>query len=154
MPSVLFVCTANRSRSPVAAAIFKRELTSRNLESDWRVASAGTWTTDGLPATPDALSAARQMGLDLSSHRSSTITAQAIHDSDLVVVMEQGQKEALTSEFPDSARKFHLLGQLATGAPFNVPDPAGSPNGYTIYAEIAELVHKGFDRLSKLASGA
>ena len=49
MPKVLFVCTANRFRSPLAAAIFKRFLLESQETGRWRVSSAGTWTRSGLP---------------------------------------------------------------------------------------------------------
>ena len=152
MPTVLFVCTANRSRSPVAAALFRRELERRGLEQDWHVISAGTWTTDGLRATPDAEDAARSLGIELEGHRSSPITAGALGGSDLILVMEQGQKEALALEFPGSAGRLHLLSEAAAGVEYSIPDPGLSPTAGDVYNEIAELIHVGFDRLRTLAS--
>lgn len=152
MPSILFVCTANRARSPFAAACFRRELAERGLEREWQVASAGTWASDGLPPLPEALLAAQQMHLDLAGHRSAAITAAALAAADLVVVMELGHKQALEIEFPESASKLHLLSEVATGIAYNLPDPAIPTTGKGIYAEVAQLVHDGFDRIRALAS--
>jgi len=52
MPTILFICTANRYRSPIAEGCFKNEMVKHNQGSDWTVLSAGTWTTDSLPAMP------------------------------------------------------------------------------------------------------
>src|SRR5512140_1684002 len=122
MPTILFVCTANRFRSPLAAACFQRELDLRKPAGDWHVLSAGMWTSDGMPAMPDAVRSASRLGLDLSRHASQAITSVLTSSADLILVMEQGQKEALQAEFPDSARKVHLLSEAATGYSYDIPD--------------------------------
>ena len=153
MPSVLFVCTANRSRSPVAAACFQEELAGRAALDGWRVSSAGTWATEGLPATPDAISFAKRVGLDLAMHVSHTITAGMMRAADLVVVMERGQKEALRSEFAEDAGKVQLLTELAGEEPSDVPDPAMSAAPAEIYGEIAALIVKAFERIRLTVAG-
>ena len=96
MPSVLFVCTANRIRSPLAEQLFRRQLEAGVQDSAaWRVASAGTWTKPGLPAMPLAQQAAAELGLDLSTHRSQPIDDIALEDYGLIITMEQGQQEAI-----------------------------------------------------------
>ncbi|MFH1184033.1 MAG: hypothetical protein V1755_03215 [Chloroflexota bacterium] len=151
MPVILFVCTANRSRSPIAAACFRRELASHGMLDGWRVFSAGTWTTDGLPPAADAIASARRLGLDLSDHVSKVITPASIQAADVIVVMEQGQKEAILSEYPAAGGKVHLLSEVATGASYEVPDPISPVSAAEIHAEIADLVKKGFHRIRALA---
>ena len=104
MPNILFICTANRYRSPVAEACFKNEVLKHGQEHEWTVLSAGTWTTDGLPAAPEAIDRAKQLGIDIQEHRSQVITTSLLQGADLVLVMEQGQKEALYNEFPNYKR--------------------------------------------------
>lgn len=152
MPTILFICTANRHRSPIAAAAFLRELQRRNIQESWQVLSAGTWATDGMPAAPSAVVQAKRLGLDISDHRSGSISRQLMCDADLVVVMEAGQHEALKIEFPEYARKIHLLSEGATGVAYDIPDPASSLAAGEIEMEINELVHQGFDRLCLLAT--
>ena len=155
MPTILFVCTANRFRSPIAAACFQRELDGRKTAGNWHVFSAGTWTTDGMPAMPEAIQQARKLGLDISRHVSTGITAHLMSMADLVIVMEHGHKEALQAEFPRSAHKVHLLSAAALGLDYDIPDPvtAAFDIGVDVPHEIDEMIHKGFDRICALAGG-
>ncbi len=147
MSVVLFICTANRFRSPIAEACFRQELVTRQLDAGCQVSSAGTWTTDGMPATQSAISGARYLGLDITSHRSRIVNAELMGDADLIIVMEQGQKEALQAEFPRNAPKVHLLSEVATGLSYDIPDPGSLPLAGDVHAEIHELIHAGFDRI-------
>jgi protein arginine phosphatase len=151
VPAILFVCTANRFRSPLAGACFQKELTAHGLGDDWQISSAGTWATNGLPATKDAVNAALRFGFDIRNHRSRVVNAELIENADIVIVMEQGHKEALCTEFPESARKVHLLSEAATGMPYDVPDPGLSPVETDVDSEMAELIHAGFDRICGMA---
>ena len=151
MTQILFVCTANRYRSPIAAACFKDESLKRKQGDKWSVLSAGTWTTDGMPAMPDAILRAKQIGLDLQGHRSRAITGEMLEDADLVLVMESGQKEALQIEFPFCREKILLLSEAAEGIPYNIPDPIENPSNVEVASEICELVRTGFDKICALA---
>jgi len=153
MPAVLFVCTGNRSRSPIAAASFEKELVDRGLLDNWRVSSAGSWAEAGLPLSADAAASAARLGLDLSSHLSKAITLDSVDEADVILVMEQGQKEALQIEFAAAGAKVHLLSEVATGSSYDVPDPISPASAAEIHAEIADLVHRGFDRIYALAEG-
>jgi protein-tyrosine-phosphatase len=113
--------------------------------------SAGTWTMDGLPPVQEAIVGSKRLGLDISGHVSSVITAGLIQDADLVIVMERGQKEALENEFPQADGKVHLLSEVAKGSAYDIPDPLLSASPADGYIEIAELVHAGVDRICALA---
>lgn len=152
MPKIVFVCTANRYRSPIAQACFRREASVHNQADQWHVLSAGTWAVDGMPAASEAIRQASRMGLDISGHRSQVIRPELIRAADLIIVMEHGHKEALQIEFPDSADKVHLLSEAATGDSYDVPDPAASASDEGVPQEISELVHQGFDRMCALAT--
>ena len=147
MPSILFVCTANRYRSPIAAASFKRELGMRGTDGGWEVLSAGTWAMDGLPPMPAAILEAEQLGLDIKENRSRTVTMETLRAADLVLVMERGQKEALQIEFRDCRQKIELLREVALGKPSDIRDPVGDPTNPAVGAEICGLIHDGFDRI-------
>ncbi len=151
MTQILFVCTANRYRSPIAEACFKDELMKHKPENNWSILSAGTWTTDGLPAMPEAIQRAQQIGLDLQGHRSRAITGEMLEDADLVLVMESGQKEALQIEFPFCREKILLLSEAAEGISYNIPDPIENPSNVESASEICRLVRTGFDKIYALA---
>lgn len=152
MPTIVFVCTANRYRSPIAEACFQGELSLRHQADKWQVLSAGTWAIDGMPAAPQAIHLASHMGLDISGHRSRVITPELMQAAELILVMEQGHKEALQIEFPGSAHKVHLLSEAATGSSYDIPDPAGAGSDDGVSQEISELIRTGFDRICVLAS--
>ena len=145
MPSVLFVCTANRIRSPLSEYLFKRALAETDQDLDlWRVDSAGTWTNPGLPAMPLAIAAGQEAGLDLSAHRSTRIEDVDLSSYDLIIPMEQGQLEALTFETPAIRDRVQLISKLATGTAYDVADPIGRPlDAYrTVTAELSNLIQR------------
>lgn len=152
MPSVLFVCTGNQYRSPIAAAAFLRQLDQHGITDLWRVKSAGTWTTPNQPPLPNAVRVAGELDLDLANHTTCTVTAEELSKYDLVLVMEQGHKEAITYEFPRVCRKLHLLSEVADHVEYDVPDPADPDVDLKKVArELCDLVERGFPEICQLA---
>ncbi|MCL4504809.1 MAG: low molecular weight protein arginine phosphatase [Chloroflexi bacterium] len=155
MPSILFVCTANQTRSPIAAALFTSLLVSSGQFAGdrWRVESAGTWAEEGLPASRAAQRVMQTMGLDISRHRTRCVTAEMLAAFDLILVMEQGHKEALQVEFPVVAQRVFLLCELAGGA-WDVPDPGADTDDAESVLEtvrvIAKLLTQGCGRIREL----
>lgn len=153
MPVILFVCTANRFRSPIAAAFAKRKIQSAGLPGEWTIIDAGTWTDTGLPAHPRAISAATALGLDLTQHRSRVVNSAIISASDLIIVMERGHKEALGYEFPSSLKKIMLLGELADEHNWDIEDPSevDFENSDEIARTIVTCIETGFDEIVRRA---
>ena len=153
MTSILFVCLANRYRSPLAAAFFVKCLEKVADRGNWAVGSAGTWAQPGLPPDSRALHDAHDRDLDIKSHRSRQVSAVLLSQSNLVLVMEAGQKEALQIEFPSEREKIFLLSEAAEGVSYDIPDPFG-PDGEThqeIADELYELIKRGFVNICNLA---
>ena len=147
MPSILFVCTANRFRSPLAAAIFLSKLNASN----WRVESAGTWATAGQPAVKEAISEAQKRGLDISGHTSRAVDKKLVRQFDLILVMESGQKEALTNEFPELKEKIYMLSEVAGNAAYSIPDPyLTKESAEDVANEIEGLIDQNFDLICSL----
>ncbi len=154
MPLIVFVCTANRYRSPLAAACFRKELRERKMNGDWQVLSAGTGGTGRLPAAAEVRAHAARMGVDISGHASHGVHLELMEAADLVIVMEQAQKEALQAEFPPHARKVYLLSEVATGEGYDIADPLTPQLAAetAVPLEISELIHRGFERICAMAS--
>lgn len=155
MRSLLFVCMANRIRSPLSEYLFRRKLEEAGNEAmQWRIASAGLWTVPGLPVMPLAYQAGVELGLDLSAHRSTPIEDVLLSDFCPIVVMEQGQREALSLTMPNIAARVHLLSELATGQTYDIIDPVGgSPADYLNTAnELDRLIGMAMPRLVEIAS--
>ncbi len=149
MPAILFICTANRFRSPLAVAMFSQLLTKADLMDQWSVSSAGTWTEEGLPATREALELAKIMGSDLSTHRSRIVSEALVSSADLVIVMEQGHKEALINEFMGIEQRVHTLAGLAGKPVYDIPDPYrnNDESPTAVASELHQLLEKAFDRI-------
>jgi len=163
MPSVLFVCTANRFRSPLAAAIFGRALVEEKNEPDsawnrgdpgaWKVGSAGTWTLPGQAVLPAVLEAAKNFDLDLSDHRSVQVSAQLLSEYDLILVMQESQKEALQGEFPALHEHIYLLSHVVELGTYDIPDAFGSVQEVIeVCSEMNELIRRGLRYICVLAT--
>jgi len=153
MPSILFVCTANRFRSPLAAAMLGRNLEAMGIARSWQVASAGTWAQPGQPALPQICEAAQRAGLDLSGHRSVRVSRKTLSSYDLVLVMQASQREALLSEFPDFKDSIYLLSEVAERRTYDIPDALGSEQEIAeLVAELDALMRRGLNSICVLAT--
>lgn len=152
MPKIAFVCTRNRFRSPLAAAMLRRELATREVPGEWTVQSAGSWVRDLVPPTPEAFIEAAKRGLDISSHIAVGIEEFDLDSIDLLLVMEQGHKEALLLDFPDLSDRTFLLTELS-GPAYTIPDPYVSKEPYHLVAqEIQTLIENSIDKIATLAN--
>lgn len=153
MPRIVFVCTKNQFRSPIAAAILSRELATRNMPGEWIVESAGSWVSDLAPATPEALIEAAKRGLDLSTHTSKGIEGIHREQIDLFLVMEKGQKESILLDYPKLKYKTYLLSEI-TGVSFSIPDPYVTGESCSeIASEIETLIQGNVEKIIALAYG-
>ena len=153
MPSVLFVCTANRFRSPIAAALFARKLQQERIAPDWSVGSAGTWAEPGLTVVPSPKWVSDHLGLDLGRHKAVRIVGGLLAWYDLILVMENSHHESLRVEFPKIKDKVFLLTQVCTGVAYDVPDPGVVKDDtfLDIANELSDLIDKGYREICLLA---
>ncbi len=153
MPGVLFVCTANICRSPMAMGIFADKVAQAFPDQPWTVASAGTWAKAGRLAHEHSRQVSHQHGLDIDTHRSQPVSAELLAKFDLILTMEQGHKEALRIEFPQAAKRIFLISEMA-GFSYDIPDPIGFPLGEyeATYREIDRLLTSGWDRICGLVN--
>jgi protein-tyrosine-phosphatase len=150
--SVLFVCTANIVRSPMAATIFKAKVAQKYDLGLWVIESAGTWAREYATTSLYAYEVMKEMKLDLSRHRSRNINRALIQNFNLVLVMEQNHKEALRVEFPDLSGRIYLLSEMI-GKKQDIRDPyRGTRDDYfeTAY-ELDQMLTDGFERICQLA---
>ena len=153
MPSVLFVCTANLYRSPLAAAFLKDELKDTPGGIKCEIDSAGTWTTSGALIPSQTIEDANRFGLDVRTHKSKQVTAELLSQYDLILVMETGHKEALRIEFPDQSKKVHLLSEVVDGLIYDIPDPftREGNDDLDVANELHKIIKRGYKKIFTLA---
>lgn len=148
--NVLFVCTGNTCRSPLAEALLRRMLEERQVEGI-TVASAGTGAWAGAPASEGSYLVALEDGVDLSAHRAQPLTPELAASSDLILTMARSHRQRL-SELGFGDRTF-LLGEYAgrSGTAAEVDDPyGGSVTDYRdTYGQLKALLGSVVERLAR-----
>lgn len=148
MSGVLFVCTGNMCRSPLAAAKFRTLMVEYGL-TGWEISSAGTWIENGLKSDKRTRSWAKKRGLDLKEHTTQRVTGRMLSEYDLIVVMDTGHKEALHTNYPGLNGNVIGLSELS-GPFYDIPDPISLTDEEfdAVAQEVVSLVEKGFSEIA------
>ena len=141
---ILFVCTGNTCRSPMAEGILKDMAKKEGL--DLEVKSAGLAVYDGDNAAKNSIEAMREIDIDILNHRSSQLHRGLIEESDLILTMASGHKHGILMDFTMYGNKVFNLLEYAYGRDKDVEDPyGGSLELYRktrdeIYEAVVEIV--------------
>ena len=144
---IMFVCTGNTCRSPMAEAIARKVAIERGLQ-DVEASSAGTSAHDGAPASDGALLVGMERNMDLSFHRAQTLSRALVRDADLVLAMGPHHLERI--EALGGAGRAYLLSDFASHGASSRPigDPIGAElDVYRATAdELEEEIRRVLDR--------
>ena len=146
---ILFVCTGNTCRSPMAEAIARKIAIERGLQ-DVEAVSAGTSANDGSPASDGSLLVGMERNMDLSPHRSQTLSRALVRDADLILAMGPHHLERI--EALGGGDKAYLLSDFASrGASQRaINDPVGAElEVYRATAdELEDEIRRVLDRIT------
>lgn len=121
---ILFVCTGNLCRSPMAEYLFRHLMKD---DGEWECSSAGTAAWAGQPASDQAIVALAEWDIDLTPHRSRCISPALIDSAEWILVMTEGHRRDIANYYPQSVDRIKDLGSFDSRVPGNeIGDPIGA----------------------------
>lgn len=149
---IMFVCTGNTCRSPMAEGAL-RMLLEKEVPEKFEVISSGTFGADGYPATQYAREAAKMWDIDLSSHASQQLTEELIEEADLIFAMTPEHFLQIVALSPKAVDKVFLFKNYPAPGPNGegVEDPIGRDLAKynEVFLEIGEYLGKNLPEIVK-----
>jgi glycine hydroxymethyltransferase len=147
MKTVLFVCTGNICRSPMAEGLFRH---ATKGHTQFRVLSAGVGAVDGLPPSEFAVRALKELGIDIAKQRSRMLTADLVNQADYIFGMTHSHVDAITLLYPHAAEKTFLLREFdetLESYENDISDPIGG--SYEVYLNCRDQIEQGIASMLK-----
>src|SRR5438105_7417238 len=145
MKTILFVCTGNVCRSPMAEGIFRQVIQGRG---NYRVLSAGLGAMEGQPPSSYAVEAVKELGIDISGQRSRMLTPGLVAEADYIFGMTHSHIDTVLLLYPFAAEKTFLLREFdETLDQFekDISDPIGG--SYEVYLNCRDQIEQGIASL-------
>ena len=151
MKTILFVCTGNICRSPMAEGIFRQAIQGRG---NYRVGSAGIGAMEGQPPSAHAVEAVKELGIDITNQRSRMLSPALVAQADYIFGMTHSHVDTVMLLYPQAAEKTFLLREFDdTLDPFekDISDPIGG--SYDVYVNCRDQIEQGIVSLLRFMEG-
>ena len=144
---ILFVCTGNTCRSPMAEYLLK-DLIKKSQKHDlanWEILSAGISAIKGVEANDKTIKVMSELEIDLEKHSSKNINDINLKNEDIIITMSRKHSRFLLLEYPDQADKIFTLKEFAGADDRDIEDPFGL--SLEVYRETRDVLKKELEKI-------
>lgn len=146
--TILFVCSGNACRSPMAEGLLRKKLYPQ-YKTNLIIHSAGTLGISGSPAAPNAVTVAKEKGVDIYQHISKGINKKIMTEADIIFVMADYHKKTLDQNYSKNIQKIFLLTNFGLDKKeqenVSIKDPIGE--NLTFYRQVINHIERELERV-------
>lgn len=151
MKRIIFVCTGNTCRSPMAQAIFAELARESGIDSEYSAESAGVFAEAGAPASLAAVSTLRQKGIDITRHAARQLDNELAKDADLIIAMTKAHKSVVIGMGQEYKDKVFTLSEWSEPSSENAdifdPYGAGADEYNRVYEQLYDYISSAVSNL-------
>ncbi|MCT4592755.1 MAG: low molecular weight protein arginine phosphatase [Anaeromicrobium sp.] len=142
--NILFVCTGNTCRSPMAEGLMKKLIEKHNLNIN--IYSAGIFTMDGLSPSENSILAMEEIGINIRDYKSNTITKELINKSHIILTMTKNHKEKILQIIPEISNKLYTLKEYTKIKAYSdISDPYGQ--NLNVYKACRDEINRALEMI-------
>lgn len=149
MKKIMFVCTGNICRSPMAHYYMQKRVCDLNIQDNFMINSCGIYAYNGQAASKNSIDAMREYNVDLTKHRSTNIHDSDIENYDIILCLTDAHKNIVLSLFPKTVNKIYTLKEFANNSndDVDIEDPWGLD--LNVYLKCADEIVSCIDNILK-----